>query len=396
MDQSVDTFVVEEFGPINKADVRFGDLTILIGPQASGKSLFLELFKLVKDHDHIVSTLKRYNYILGKTPALSLPEYYFGEGLSSLVKDSTKVAADGRDVTSKLTSTASKATKGVQESVFYVPAQRILSIADGRPKNFMEFDLSTPYPLRFFSETLRVFVQGGLGNPDVIFPMKLRLKNSVKDSINASIFHNGKVILDQSGGQRKMKLSIGGMKLPFMTWSAGQKEFMPLLLAIYCLTGPTSSVVRRDDYKWVIIEEPEMGLHPKAIETVIIEVIELLQQGFKVILSTHSSIFVDFAWTLQTLSKISDQAFKNAMCRLFNLRPDNRSKSIFNDLQSKSVKVYYFDTKNNEGVVSTDISSLDVMDSNLIVSEWGGLSSFATRASEIVSEYGQVEEYERS
>lgn len=389
MSQSVDCFTVKDFGPIKNVNLEFGDLTILIGPQASGKSLFLELFKLVKDHDHIVSTLKKYNYILGKQPALSLPEYYFGEGLASLIKEETKVMADGFDVTGKLTSTVFK-QKGLRESVFYVPAQRILSIADGRPKNFMEFDLSTPYPLRFFSETLRVFVQGGLGNPDVIFPMKLRLKNSVKDSINASIFHNGKVILDQSGGQRKMKLSIGGMKLPFMTWSAGQKEFMPLLLAIYCLTGPSSFVVRRDDYEWVIIEEPEMGLHPKAIESVIIEVIELLQQGFKVILSTHSSIFVDFAWTLQTLSKISDQAFKDAMCSLFNLKPDKRSKSIFNDIQSKYVKVYYFDTKDNEGVVSADISSLDVMDSNQVISEWGGLSSFATKASEIVSEYGQV------
>lgn len=389
MNQTVDLFSVKDFGPIKNANIEFGDLTVLIGPQASGKSLFLELFKLVKDHDHIISTLKKYNYVLGKSPTLSLLEYYFGEGLSKLITDTTEVTLNNREVTKKITSTAVKSNSGLQESVFYVPAQRILSIADGRPKNFMEFDLETPYPLRVFSETLRVFMQGGLGNPDVIFPMKLRLKNSVRESINSSIFHNGKVILDKSGVQRKMKLSIGGMKLPFMTWSAGQKEFMPLLLAIYCLTGPPSSVVKRDDYKWVIIEEPEMGLHPKAIESVIIEVLELMQQGFKVIISTHSSILIDFAWALKALSTLSDQRFKKAMCRLFNLKPDSRSKAIFNELQSKSVKVYYFDTK-EEGVFSTDISSLDVMDSDQVISEWGGLSSFATRASEIVSEYGQA------
>lgn len=388
MNRLVDNLVVRNFGPICEANVDFGDLTILIGPQASGKSLFLELLKLVIDHDHIVSTLKKYNYILGKSTSLSLPEYYFGEGLSSLINESTKVICNGHDVTGKLTNNNVKSGNDLQESVFYVPAQRILSIADGRPKNFMEFDLSTPYALRFFSETLRVFLQGGLGNPDVIFPMKLRLKNSVKDLINSSIFHNGKVVIDQAGGQRKMKLSIGGVKLPFMTWSAGQKEFMPLLLAIYCLTGPTSSVVKRDSYKWVIIEEPEMGLHPKAIETVIIEIIELMQQGFKVVLSTHSSVFVDFAWTLKELSSLSESMFKKAMCRLFDLKVDTRTKSIFSDLQAKSVNAYYF-RPGEEGVVSTDISSLDVMDSNLAVSEWGGLSSFAGRASEIVSEYGQ-------
>lgn len=389
MRQGTDSFRVKAFGPIADAGITFGDLTILIGPQASGKSLFLELFKLVKDHDHIISTLKKYNYILGKTQVLSLPEYYFGEGLSSIINDSTKITSNGNDVTSRLTNTNVKSGNGAHESVFYVPAQRILSISDGRPKNFMEFDLSTPYTLRFFSETLRVFIQGGLGNPDVIFPMKLRLKNCVRDSINSSIFHNGKVIIDQSGGQRKMKLSIDGVKLPFMTWSAGQKEFMPLLLAVYCLTGPTTSVVNRDNYEWVVIEEPEMGLHPKAIESVIIEIIELIQQGFKVILSTHSSIFIDFAWAFQELKDLDDLSFRKAMCNLFNLKTDTKNKSIFNDLKSKVVKTYYFHSKEDVGVVSTDISSLDVMDSNRIVSEWGGLSSFASRTSEIVSEYGQ-------
>lgn len=53
---------VENFGPIRSVDVRLGDLTILIGPQASGKSLFLELFKLVMDRVCIVEILRKYNY----------------------------------------------------------------------------------------------------------------------------------------------------------------------------------------------------------------------------------------------------------------------------------------------------------------------------------------------
>lgn len=63
-------------------------------------------------------------------------------------------------------------TKSVPETMFYIPAQRILSIADGRPKNFMEFDNSTPYVLRYFSETLRLFMQNGMGNPEAIFPSR--------------------------------------------------------------------------------------------------------------------------------------------------------------------------------------------------------------------------------
>lgn len=223
----------------------------------------------------------------------------------------TNVKLDGEDITRLLGAPMDKPSTGHSESVFYIPAQRILSIADGRPKNFMEFDLSTPYILRYFSETLRVFIQGGLGNPDVIFPMKNRLKNGVRESINNSIFHNGQIIIDQSGGQRKMKMLVDGVKLPFMAWSAGQKEFMPLLLAFYCLSGPPSAVVNKDGYKWVIIEEPEMGLHPRAIESIIIEIIELMQMGYKVIISTHSSVFLDFAWAIKELSSLDKPIFAN-------------------------------------------------------------------------------------
>ena len=61
---------VEHFGPIKSVDVSLGDLNILIGPQASGKSLFLELFKLVMDHANIVDVLRKYNYILSKTRSI--------------------------------------------------------------------------------------------------------------------------------------------------------------------------------------------------------------------------------------------------------------------------------------------------------------------------------------
>jgi molybdenum-dependent DNA-binding transcriptional regulator ModE len=38
---------------------------LLVGPQASGKSVFLQLFKLVQDHGPITKTLKRFGYSYG-------------------------------------------------------------------------------------------------------------------------------------------------------------------------------------------------------------------------------------------------------------------------------------------------------------------------------------------
>lgn len=52
---------VRQFGPIKEGCVEFGDLTLLVGPQATGKSLFLQLLKLVIDAGGIKAELKRFN-----------------------------------------------------------------------------------------------------------------------------------------------------------------------------------------------------------------------------------------------------------------------------------------------------------------------------------------------
>lgn len=384
---------IHNFGPINYAKIDFADLTFLVGPQASGKSLSLELLKLIIDKQHIISTLRNYNYILSKTDAKNILDCYFGEGLSGLFRKDTEISLTGVPFSPQdllRTISKQKASEIRKESVFYVPAQRILSISDGRPKNFMEFDTSNPYVLRRFSETLRVFLQAGLGNPDTIFPMRNRLKGAVRKSINNTIFHNGKVVIDKTGDQRKMKIDVGGMKIPFMSWSAGQKEFMPLLLAIYCLSGPPTQVVNKSDYKWIVIEEPEMGLHPRAIQSVLLEILELMQSGYKVVISTHSTTFLEFVWAFNELRRLPDEKFKTSMCEMFEIDVNSTAASLFDNFREKAIKTYYSAKQSSaDGVAFADISSLDAFSNDVDESEWGGLSSFAGKTSEIVSHYAE-------
>ena len=44
---------VKNVGPIRTADVTPGDLTVFVGPQATGKSIFLQILKLLVDRDSI-------------------------------------------------------------------------------------------------------------------------------------------------------------------------------------------------------------------------------------------------------------------------------------------------------------------------------------------------------
>ncbi len=377
---------ISNLGPLGKININFGDLTILIGPQASGKSIALETLKLVVDRDSVISNLDRYNYIIGHNTDKILNVYY-GDGMAPIWKNSTSVIFDGTFFDKKQIPLKPQSDK---ETVFYVPAQRILSISDGRPKNFMEFDSSSPYIHRIFSETLRLFMQNGLGQSNTIFPLSNRLKGHMKKSLNASIFHNAKVVMEERSGQKKMLLQVDDVNIPFMSWSAGQKEFMPLLLAFYCLSGPPSKVIKREKYKYVIIEEPEMGLHPRAIVSVILQILELLQDGYQVILSTHSPMFLEFAWAFNLLKNVSTKY--KALNELFNVPENSSIGTMLSGIFEKTINTYYFKRTKTGKVVSVNISSLDAGSSNSIIAEWGGLSSFASKASEVVSKHLNNEE----
>ena len=379
----MEKFIIENFGLIKNVSINFGDLTLLVGPQASGKSIALETLKLAIDRDHIINTLDRYNYIIGHNTDKIL-NVYFGEGMSDIWKDNTRIEYD--DI-SFLKKNLPKKADETDETLFYIPAQRIFSISDGRPKNFMEFDSSSPYILRSFSETLRLFMQNGMGQADVLFPIKNRLKGFLRRSFDESIFHNAKIITEERAGQKKMVLNVDDLSIPFMSWSAGQKEFMPLLLAFYCLSGPPSKVIKKEKYRYVVIEEPEMGLHPKAIISVILQILELIQTGgYKVIVSSHSPVFLEFAWGFNLLRSKPQQY--EALYELFDIPEISPVKEMLAGLFDKSIRTYYFDRESKNGkVVSHDISSLDVTDANSIVSNWGGLSEFSSKVSEVVSKY---------
>lgn len=378
----MNTLKVENFGPIGKVDVSFGDLTFLVGAQASGKSLFLELLKLLEDKDAIINTLRKYNYIINRKATSNLLDAYFGNGMTGIWNKDTKIEYDNNDMSS--VSSLMRGGDSVEEKVFYIPAQRIFSISDGRPKAFSEFDPTTPYVLRQFSEILRVFMSIGLGGNTTLYPINTRLKALQKKSFNNSIFHGGKVEMENDNGQRKMRLKVDGMDMPFMTWSAGQKEFMPLLMGFYCVSGPPMHLLNKDQYDSIIIEEPEMGLHPQAIMAVLLEILQLVQMGKKVIVSTHSTVPLEFVWAFNILKKSTKKDRETAMLRLFDETAEG--PGMLSGILKKSIRTYAFVRKEGK-VTSLDISSLDALDEREEVSEWGGLSSFATKASELVSMY---------
>ena len=71
---------LQQVGPIKAADVMFGDLTVIVGPQATGKSIFLQTLKLVLDRDHIHDTFRHHSVAFNGDSSAFLGGYY-GKGI---------------------------------------------------------------------------------------------------------------------------------------------------------------------------------------------------------------------------------------------------------------------------------------------------------------------------
>ena len=366
-------------GQITEADISFGDLTVFVGEQASGKSILLQLMKLISDAGNITQTLKKHGFDWQKKSENFL-SVYFGEGMEQIWQDGiTKVTVDKEDFTPRKALARRKRDK----TFFLIPAHRVLTLKDGWPRSFTDYATSDPYVVKEFSEELRLLMEKGLGSGEgAIFPQVGRMNKTLRDLIGKSIFGEAEVKLDRSGLRKRIVLDVAGTQLPFMTWSTGQREFTPLLLGLYWLM-PSGKAEKKDNINWVVIEEPEMGLHPKAISAVLTVFLELMRRGYKVIISTHSSQVLELVWAIQYLVKAS--AEPGQLLKVLDMKSNYFSKPLAEVVLGKTFKTYYF-SRLDKNVHVKDISALDAEHPDEAVSDFGGLTAFSTKVSDVVSE----------
>lgn len=369
---------LEHVGPIEKAEVEFGDLTVFVGPQASGKSIFLQFLKLVVDSGSICATLQRHG--LDWTNPREFLEVYLGEGMGALWKPwEFKLIVDGQR--RRLPELVVPRGKQNQESLFYIPAQRVLTLSQGWPRAFDQYSTDVPFAVRDFSERLRVFMGRVMRGREKNLSHQLRA-SSIRDRLHHDILAGFRLSVDKQQVQKRLVLRRESSKesLPFMVWSAGQREFVPLLLGLFWLLPPSEEVAPRHKLKWVVIEEPEMGLHPRAISVVLLLVLELLARGYRVCVSTHSPQVLELVWALGILQERA--AKPERLLEVFDVKATPSLRKMARVALGKRAKVYFFDRDTG---CARDISSLDPGNPDRTVADWGGLSEFASRAGDVVA-----------
>lgn len=371
---------VESLGPIASADVRFGDLTVLTGPQASGKSVLLQLLKLVLDRAAIERRMRDQSLVWrGRADFF---DAYFGEGMRSLMSSATRVAVDGAPFDLEFDDAVTRSDVG-HERVAYVPAQRVMSIRDGLTRPFGEYRAGDPYVLRAFSADVHDVVQKELSAEGPIFPRPQRFNESLREVVAHNVLAGWELRVEPGGLEKRFVLADPATDspspLPFLTWSAGQREFVPLLLGLYRLM-PAGSRPRRGRLEWAVIEEPEMGLHPRAIAATMAFVLELLRRGYRVALSTHSTQVLDVVWGLRRLQ--GAKANWEDVLRMIGLDHERGLRRAAERALETSVTTYYLE----RGVATLDISDLDPLAEDAAEAGWGGLTAFSERVATVVAD----------
>jgi hypothetical protein len=372
---------LRDIGPIGDAEVTIGDLTVLVGPQASGKSIFLQFLKLVLDSGPVTRELRKYGMEWEKDERLFL-DLYFGEGMRGIWKKESRVKWRGAEQPmTRLMGT--RARSAVPEKAFLIPAQRVLTFShDAWIRPFSEYRAGDPFAVREFSEQLRRLLEVGLGSGGRLFPDPKRLKVEIKNLLAANVFGQFQLNLKADGPRKRLVLGQpgGGEVLPPMVWSAGQREFVPLLLGLYYLLPP-AKMARRGGVQYALIEELEMGLHPRAISAMLVIVLELLWRGYRVVLSTHSPMVLEFIWAVQLLQR--ERAAARLILKLLECGESPGMKKVAEAAMGKEYRAYYFPGA-GEGV--KEITGLDPGDEDREIADWGGLTAMSSRVTAVLAE----------
>ncbi|MBK7926673.1 MAG: AAA family ATPase [Bryobacterales bacterium] len=193
---------VKNVGPIRHAKVDFGDLTILVGPQASGKSVFLQLLKLALDRSHIMVRMRE----AGLNFDFNLTDLFLGPGLRTSGDPAEgHVFADGMPVE---TDKAEVVESLGWERVFYIPANRSMCYTrEGWIRSFSDFNASDPFTVRDFSEEVRSLLELGYRRHTTVFPVAEQ-PLLVQKRVSEVIFAGFQIAIDRTTPRNPRSLAL--------------------------------------------------------------------------------------------------------------------------------------------------------------------------------------------
>ncbi|WP_295168168.1 ATP-binding protein [uncultured Brevundimonas sp.] len=321
---------VEDFACIKRAELRPSQFTVLIGPQASGKSVLakllhffneqitrqLELAQAVMPSVHLQAEIEH-------SFARQFPRSAWGSGKFRIHYQSgpfeITVAADRRSRSELRVELNRPLIEFYEQALhaFTFAREQIKPSEEGRP-TILQFETFWPIQNRFLSDRREImgtdylrsqlFVPAGraffttlgktamtLGSDVVSDSITQRfgrlitslrddtypLAGEVRDFSRAGGILGGEIVRDS---EREMLRSPDGRLIPLNLMSSGQQEFYPLAVAL-------NYAALMADGMQVFIEEPEAHLFPTAqaeLIDLLVDTVTLSRGSMRMLITTHS------------------------------------------------------------------------------------------------------------
>jgi len=342
--------LIENFGPIKKADIDLRELTVFVGPQATGKSLAAQSLYFLRRYETLLLSLSDAP-VKGTFTAL---EKWFGQDLPTYVTSKTKLYWNPSEPDEKSASEIYWQDNQVRISQHlkhryntqhlfksaevYIPAGRTL-YSFLPPYSLTSRVLASqdwPGFILTFYETLGNTINWLRRQEKYNHtPAKLFLEERINSIFKGRIHYSEETIA--------LKMENGDILAP-TNIAAGQMEVWPFWAIVEA--GLKSN---RFDSAQIYFEEPEAHLHPLAQRSIMEMVAYLLRDGTRFLLTTHSPYILYAINNFLMIQKVLDA-----------LKPLPENISPETALRSEQVAAYRFANDGNVyNIMDRDVGLID-------------------------------------
>jgi hypothetical protein len=268
--------------------------------------------------------------------------------------------------------------------VLYIPAHRAVILGSGWPAMFREHGRGTPFVVREFSARVRDVLGQRLG--DNVFPAPRRLREGLRMRLDSALVHGGQVVVARrQTGEKELRLRHSdSSELGILEWTSGQREALPLIVGLYEAL-PSGRTSRAPTIEWIIVEEPELGLHPDAIMAVMLLLFELTRRGYRLVISTHSPLVLHLMWALNRLGREPESDREQKLRRIFEVSSGDLAEHFTARLLGARRAVYSLYTEPGAGASARDISTLDPLSDDGQEAAWGGHLDHTSRIADVLA-----------
>ncbi len=363
--------IIKNFGPFTEqVEFEFNKYSVIIGPQASGKSIVAKLITIFRNSrlvDYFEESLKNFNIAIFISKDTEIyyysdiysAKFFKGEIEFEINKNVENILDKNQQGDIDLLAEYLKQFKAVEHSIDSLKVKEIselkkkialliMKLGFDKEENIEAFGKATFIPhfkdsyyipserlfYAMFKESISSIIKADIPLPKVLIELGAMVED-LRNRNETNLLEFQQIRFEQRND--KLMISIGENKIPISFASSGIQSLYPILLICNSLKNKEIQAKREHQYISVAIEEPELNLFPQAQNEITKKIIESVNstENVRVIITSHSPYI---------LTTINNLLFKGKLKKLVESKDGTESEINFNDsINFEDISAYYIE-----------------------------------------------------